>query len=136
MHDAGDGRAQLDAAQLVLGGDAALGELGDARLDLAQLALRLALARLVDVEDLQLGLADLRARARDLRDERTVLAGDARLVAFHGEHSRHRRQAALVHVAHARELLAYSLNSRALAILQLVRKISEQGYSVPFPPRA
>ena len=79
---AGLRRAQVDALELVLGRRDPLLELGDLALRLAQILEHLGAEILVELDDLQLGLADLAARAGDVGDELAALALQPRLVAL------------------------------------------------------
>ena len=63
------GDADIDALQLVLCGDLALDELADLRVDLARFLGHLAAQVAVDLDDLQLGLGDLAADLRRLRNQ-------------------------------------------------------------------
>ncbi len=67
MHHAVLGRAHVDALELIFGRHLALDELANLALDFAQLARHLAAQILVDLDDLQLDLADLAARLRHRR---------------------------------------------------------------------
>ena len=67
-------RAQVDALELVLGRRDPLLELGDLALRLAHILEHLGAEILVDLDDLQLGLADLAARAGDVGNELAALA--------------------------------------------------------------
>ena len=62
-------RADVDALELILGGDLALDELADLAVDLAGLLGDLAAQVPVDLDDLQLGLGDLAGGLRGLRDQ-------------------------------------------------------------------
>ncbi|MGZ8387204.1 MAG: hypothetical protein ACXWVE_02955 [Rhodoplanes sp.] len=64
MDGAGLRRAEVDALELVFGRRDALFELRDLALRLAQLLEHLGAEILVELDDLQLGFADLAARAR------------------------------------------------------------------------
>ena len=75
-------RANVDALELVLGGDLAFLELGGLGAHLAQLLGHIRLDLLVDLEDLQLGLADLALGLGDARLQRSALALEPRGVAF------------------------------------------------------
>src|SRR5439155_21442797 len=59
QHDAVLRRADVDAAELILGGDLALDELADLVVGLAQILGYLADHVLVDLDDLQFGFGDL-----------------------------------------------------------------------------
>ena len=74
MDEAGLRRAQVDALELVLGRGDPLLELGDLALRLAQVLEHLGAEILVDLDDLQLGFADLAARTGDVGDELAALA--------------------------------------------------------------
>ena len=65
MHAAGLRGADVDALQLVLGGDLAFDQFADLGLDLAQVLADLAAQVAVDLQDLQLGLRDLAFGLRD-----------------------------------------------------------------------
>ena len=82
MHDAVLRRADVDALQLILGRDLALGQLGDLGLDLAQLLGDLAAQLLVDLDDLQLDLGDLALRLGGRGDELAALALEPRRLAL------------------------------------------------------
>ena len=82
MHDAVLRRADVDALQLILGRDLALDELGDLGLDLAQLRGDLAAQILLDLHDLEFGLADLALGLGDRRDELAALAAKPGLLAL------------------------------------------------------
>ena len=82
VHDTRLRRAQVDALELVLGGGDAFLELGDLALRLAQIPQHLGAKVLVDLDDLQFGLADLAARAGDIGDELAALALQPRLIAL------------------------------------------------------
>ena len=82
MDEAGLRRAQIDALELVFGRGDPLLELGDLALGLAQVLEHLGAEILVDLDDLQLGFADLAARTGDVGDELATLALRSRLVAL------------------------------------------------------
>ena len=109
VDEAGLRRAQLDPLELVLGRRDALLELGDLALRLAQVLEHLGAEILVELDDLQLGLADLAARARDVGDELAALALEPRLVALQLREARDGDQILLVEVGDADELLADQL---------------------------
>ena len=109
-------RAQLDALQLVLGGDAPLEQFADARLDLAQLLGRFGLHGLIDVDDLQLHLADLALRARDLRHQRAPFALQLGQVALRRQRAGDRHQLLLAHALEPLELLDHQLDFLVLGV--------------------
>ena len=74
VDDARVGRANVDALELVVGGDHALDQLGDLALRLAQVFQDPAAEFLIKLDDLQLGLADPGAGARDLGNELAAVA--------------------------------------------------------------
>lgn len=76
------GERRSTALELVLGRGDPLLELGDLALRLAQVLEHLGAEILVDLDDLQLGFADLTARPGDVGDELAALALRSRLVAL------------------------------------------------------
>ena len=113
MDDAGLRRADIDALELVLGRRHALLELGDLALRLAQVLEHLGAEILVELDDLQLGLADLAARARDVGDELAALALQPRLVALELCKREMRDEVLLVKLGDADELLRDQLDLAA-----------------------
>jgi hypothetical protein len=76
------GAAQIDPLELVLSRRDPLLELSNLALRVAQILQRLGPEILVELDDLQLDLADLAARARDVGDERATFALQPRLVSL------------------------------------------------------
>jgi len=68
-------RADVDAAQLILGGDLALDEFAELVVGLAQILGDFADQILVDLDDLQFGLGDLALGLRPRGEILTALAG-------------------------------------------------------------
>ncbi len=77
MDRAGARRTQFDTLEVVVGGNAPFGQLGDLALDLAQFLLGLGPQVLIDTRDLQFDLGDLALGLRDLRGQLTFLTGEA-----------------------------------------------------------
>ena len=71
-------RADVDALELVFGGDLALDELADLAVDLAHFLGDLAAQVLVDLDDLQFGLRDLAVGLGDCGDQLPALALEPR----------------------------------------------------------
>src|SRR5712691_506673 len=71
---AGLRRPDLDPAELILRGSSLLPELGDLGIRVAEIVEHSRLEILVELEDLELGLADLSALAGDRRDQLAALA--------------------------------------------------------------
>ena len=117
QHDAVLRRADVDAAQLILGGDLALDELADLVVGLAQILGDLADHVLVDLDDLQLGLGDLAPRLRPRGDVLRALARQPGKVALQHRQARDLDQALLVELADADQFL---LDQRDFLVLGLL----------------
>ena len=113
-HDAVLRRADIDALELVFGGHLALDEFAVFGVDFAHVLGDLAAQILVDLDDLQLGLARLALGLSDRGQQLPALAFDAGGVALERSHSVYRHQVFLVKIAHALELL---VDQRGLACL-------------------
>ncbi len=109
-------RADVDAAQLVLGGDLALDELADLVGGLTQILGDLAGHVLVDLDDLQLGFGDLAPGLGARGDVLPAFAVQPRGVAFQLRQARNLDQPLLVELAHAHQLL---LDQRDFLLLGL-----------------
>ncbi len=117
VHDPGLRGPQVDAPELILGGDHLLLELGALALGLAQILQHVGAEVLVELDDLQVGLADLAARPRDIGDELPALALELGLVALQQHVARDRDQVLLVEIGDADELLADQLELGFLGLL-------------------
>jgi hypothetical protein len=113
------GRPDVDPLQLVFGRDLAFDVFRQLALDLAQFARDLAAQILVDLDDLELGLADLSLGLGGRGDERTALAFETSGVALERRHALDGNQVLAPQIAHALEFLAdefgFALLGRDLA---------------------
>jgi hypothetical protein len=117
QHDAVLRRADVDAAQLILGGDLALDELADLVDGLAQVLGDLADHVLVDLDDLQFGLGDLALGLRARGDVLRALAGQAGQVALQRGEARDLDQAV--------ELAPHSsFHTSAISFLSLLLRVT------------
>src|SRR6266702_1999224 len=107
-------RADVDAAELILGRDLALDRLADLVIGLAQILGNLAHHVLVDLDDLELGLGNLALGLRPRGDVLRTLAVEARAVALERGQARDMDQVLVIEIAHTDELL---LHQRALLVL-------------------
>jgi hypothetical protein len=105
QHDAVLRRADVDAAQLILGGDLALDELADLVVGLAQILGDLADHVLVDLDDLQFGFGDLAPRLRRAAMYCARFARQPGEIALQHRQARELDQALLVELADADQFL-------------------------------
>ena len=110
-------RADVDALELVLGGDLALDELADLAVDLARLLGDLAAQIAVDLDDLQFGLRDLACGLRGLRDQLRGFALQPHRLAFELGQLGERDELLLPQIVDASfsrsiSLISFSLDSR------------------------
>ena len=105
VDEAGAGRADIHALQLVFGGDLALRVFGDLALHLAKLLHGLGAHLLVDLDHLERGFGDAAFGLRDGGDELPALAFDAGAVALERVEARELHEVLLVEFADALELL-------------------------------
>ena len=82
MHHAALRRADVDALELVFGGDFLLDEFGGLAANVGEVLADLGAHVLVDLQDLDLGLGDLALGLRDRGDKLSALAFEARLLAL------------------------------------------------------
>src|SRR5262245_24321268 len=117
MHDAALRRPDIHALELILRRRHTLLELGDLALGFAQVLEHLGAEILIELQDLQLGLAVLGARAGDRRDELAALALEPRLVALQRHEALNADEVLLVELGHADQLLADELDLVFLGLL-------------------
>src|SRR5262252_2477392 len=116
MHDAALRGTNIDAHELVLGGDLALDQLGHLALDLAQLLRDLASQLLIDLDDLELGLGDLGASLRDRGSELAMLSLDPHRFAFELGQTRDRDEPLRPQKSHTFQLAADQLDLALLGV--------------------
>src|SRR5215510_2802850 len=116
VHDAVLRGADVDAHELVLGGNPALHQLGDLALDLAQLLGHLAAEILIDLEDLQLDLGGLALGLGDVGDELAALAGQAGRLALKLHPTLDRDEPLVPKLADAFELFVNEINLGLLGL--------------------
>src|SRR5262245_18961616 len=118
MHHAVLGCADFDALELVFGRHLALDELADFGIDLAQFTRHLAAQILIDLDDLQLDLADLATRLGYSRDRLCTLALEARCLPFKRDQSIDLYQVLVPECPYAFELALDQLDLLNFCLLQ------------------
>src|SRR5262245_45054994 len=118
MHHPVLGCADFDALELVFGRDLALDELADLGVNLAQFARHLAAEILINLDDLQLDLADLATRLGYSRDRLCTLALEARCLSFKRDQSIDLYQVLVPKRPYAFELTLNQLDFLGLCLLQ------------------
>ncbi len=118
MHDAILRGANVDPLELVFGGHLALDEFAEPAVELAQLLRHLAGEVLIDLQDLQLDLADLAARLRHREHRLRPLAGQPRGFALERDQPVDLHQVLAPELAHALELAPDQVDLLGLRLLQ------------------
>jgi len=109
-------RADVDAAELVLGGDLAFDQFADLVLGLAQVLGDLAHHVLVDLDDLQLGLGDLALGLGARGDVLRALAGEPCPIALQRREPAQLHEVLVVEIADAGQLLLDQIDFLVLCL--------------------
>ena len=110
IDEARAGSPDVDALELVLGSSHPLDKLGNLALRFAQVLQHFGAEILVELDDLQLGFADLGARARNVGDELTAFAAEPRLLALQLHETGNADKIFLVELGNANQFIADKRN--------------------------